>query len=423
MTALVIFIGVIVALFSRHYMKGDLHYKRFFFLLFTLIISVIGMISADNIFVFLTTWGLSNIFLVWLMTHKAEWSAARASGALARKNFAIGFAFLTLAFATLYFLTGETSIKSITSSDLNNTAMLAALFLILLAAMTQSAIWPFNSWLLSSLNSPTPVSAIMHAGLVNGGGILLTRFAPLYLNFPKLLTLIFVVGVISALLATFWKLIQSNIKTMLACSTVSQMGFMLAQCGLGLFSAAIAHLMWHGIFKAYLFLTSPSAAQEKRLDLHYPPKLSSLLLAMVCGLIGGISFAIVSDRSLTTVSTAEVLIFIAFIAGTQLALNMLRHDLVKNIAPAIIITALSGALYGASIRLVEWSLLDLNLSQPQPLNSLHVVAMILFFALWLWHLFADKKTKSPLVLKSYVKALNASQPRPNTVTSNRNQYN
>ena len=423
MTALVVFIGLIVAKFSRHYLKGDEHYQKFFALLFALIISVIGLISADNIFVFLTAWAISNALLVRLMTHKSKWAAAKASGLLARKNFVIGLTFLISAFALLYFLTGQTSIKSIIGSDLANPAMLVALFLILLAAMTQSAIWPFHSWLLSSLNSPTPVSALMHAGLVNGGGILLTRFAPLYLNFPKLLTLIFVIGVFSALVATFWKLIQSSIKNMLACSTVSQMGFMLALCGLGLFSAAIAHLIWHGIFKAYLFLTSPGAAQEKRLDLQYPPSLTSLVLAMLCGLICAICFAIISDRSLSIISTAEVLIFIAFIAGTQLALNLLSQDLAKNLLLAIIIAALSGALYGASIRIVEWSLLDLNLSQPLPLNSLHVAAMILFFALWIWQLFASKKANSPLILKTYVKALNASQPRSSTITNNRNQYN
>jgi NAD(P)H-quinone oxidoreductase subunit 5 len=423
MTALVIFIGAIVALFSRHYLKGDANYKKFFVLLFLLIVSVIVVISADNIFVFLAAWSLSNFFLVRLMTHKSRWSAAKSSGFLAKKNFLIGLALLTLAFVLLYFSTNQTSIKSIIDSNLKSFEILVALSLILLAAMTQSAIWPFHHWLLSSLNSPTPVSAIMHAGLVNGGGILLVRFAPLYLNFPKLLTLIFVIGFFSAIIATFWKLIQSNIKTMLACSTVSQMGFMLLQCGLGLFSAAIAHLIWHGIFKAYLFLTSPAAAQEKRFDLQYPPSLLSLLLAMFCGLVCAICFAIISDRSLSIISTAEVLIFIAFIAGSQLSLNLLHDNLLKNIAPATILAALSGALYGASIRIVEWQLSGLNLSKPQALNLAHIIGMILFFALWLWRLFASKKTSSSLILKSYVMALNASQPRSNTITSNRNQYN
>jgi len=129
--------------------------------------------------------------------------------------------------------------------------------------MTQSAIWPFHTWLISSLNSPTPVSAIMHAGLINGGGFLLTRFAGLFVQSTGMLQVIFFLGLLTALIGTLWKLMQHDIKRMLACSTMGQMGFMIAQCGLGLFPAAIAHLCWHGLFKAYLFLSSGSAAHEK----------------------------------------------------------------------------------------------------------------------------------------------------------------
>ena len=107
----------------------------------------------------------------------------------------------------------------------------------------------------------------MHAGLINGGGFLLARFAPMLAIQPPILNLIFIAGITTALLGTLWKLMQSDVKRMLACSTMGQMGFMIAQCGLGLFPAAVAHLSWHGLFKAYLFLSTGSAAKEKRLDL------------------------------------------------------------------------------------------------------------------------------------------------------------
>ena len=87
----------------------------------------------------------------------------------------------------------------------------------------------------------------MHAGLVNGGGFLIVRFAPLYLNYPGILNIIFIIGLSTAIMGTLWKLMQSDIKRMLACSTMAQMGFMIAQCGLGLFSAAIAHIILHGL--------------------------------------------------------------------------------------------------------------------------------------------------------------------------------
>ncbi|MBU6141453.1 MAG: proton-conducting membrane transporter, partial [Proteobacteria bacterium] len=289
---LILFIGLVVALFAKKYLKGDSKYTSFFIALPLVIVSVIITVSTNNIFLFLVSWLLSNAILVVMMIHKPNWRSAFASGKLAAKNFLIGFFCLSLGLILLYNQSGHSSIQSILDFQyVNQTKLTIALLLILIGAMTQSAIYPFHSWLTSSLNSPTPVSALMHAGLVNGGGILLARFAPLYLNSPKILTAIFIIGITTALIGTFWKLVQSSVKNMLACSTMGQMGFMLAQFGLGLFSAAIAHLFWHGCFKSYLFLTSGAAAQEKKFDLNYPPSLSSFTSALICGIFGILSFS------------------------------------------------------------------------------------------------------------------------------------
>ncbi|HMS45290.1 MAG TPA: proton-conducting transporter membrane subunit [Alphaproteobacteria bacterium] len=263
---LIIFVGLSVAVFSWRYMKGDRACGNFYLRLSLIIISTLIMVSADNIILFLASWSLSNILLVLLMIHKSSWEAARKSGFLAFKNFTYGFMALAAAFAVIYLETGETSIEAVATYPLQLTPTIIAAILILAAAMTQSALWPFHRWLISSLNSPTPVSAMMHAGLINGGGFLLVRFKELYLHFPESLNIIFITGLITAFLGTLWKLLQSDVKRMLACSTMSQMGFMIMQCGLGLFSAAIAHLVWHGMFKSYFFLASGAAAQEKRLS-------------------------------------------------------------------------------------------------------------------------------------------------------------
>ncbi len=297
---LIVFIGLVVGLFAKQYLKGDSRYNLFFVTLPLIIAFVTITAIANNIFVFLLSWLASNAVLVAMMIHKPQWKAALASGKLAAKNFLIGFFCLSLALMLLYNQSGQSSIQSIIAFEYQDqTKLIIALLLILIAAMTQSAIYPFSSWLTSSLNSPTPVSAIMHAGLVNGGGILLARFAELYFKFPEILTLVFAIGITTALIGTFWKLIQSSVKNMLACSTIGQMGFMIAQCGLGLFSAAIAHLFWHGCFKSYLFLTSGSAAQEKKFNLNYPPSLLSFALAIVCGALGILSFSAIANRNLT----------------------------------------------------------------------------------------------------------------------------
>ena len=360
-----------------------------------------------------------------MMIHKPNWKSALASGKLAAKNFLIGFCCLSLGLVLLSHQTGQTSIQSTLAFEYEDQAQLIiALLLILVAAMTQSAIYPFNSWLTSSLNSPTPVSALMHAGLVNGGGILLARFAPLYFNSPKILTLIFVIGITTALVGTFWKLIQSNVKSMLACSTMGQMGFMLAQCGLGLFSAAIAHLFWHGCFKSYLFLTSGAAAQEKKFDLKYPPSFTSFVSALICGIFGILSFSAIANKNLLSLDSNTVLFSAAFIAATHLALNILREKPLKNLPIGIILTSIAGALYGSSIHIIESKLSLSELYNPQALNAFHLLAICIFISLWLGRLFIHnpKKKMSHLMAKLYVKALNASQPASSTITANRNQY-
>jgi NAD(P)H-quinone oxidoreductase subunit 5 len=116
------------------------------------------------------------------------------------------------------------------------------------------AIYPFHRWLLSAMTSPTPASALMHAGFVNGSGILLALFSTV-LFASNTLIILFIIGGLTAVIAQFTKLLQVNVKQKLACSTIAQMGFMIMQCGLG-FSMRVVHLLLHGFYKAYLFLSA-----------------------------------------------------------------------------------------------------------------------------------------------------------------------
>ncbi len=427
MIYLVAFIGLCVGSFAMRYLKGDIQYQAFFVQLTLLIGSVSVMVSADNLILLFIAWCLSNVLLVKLMIHKSSWKAAKASGSLALMNYIAGAVCVATAFVLLYYVTGETSVQALLKTNHSAAPLiLPALSLLLIGAMTQSAIWPFHRWLISSLNSPTPVSAIMHAGLVNGGGILLTRFAPLYLQYSHLLTAIFVIGMTTALLGTLWKLMQSDVKRMLACSTMAQMGFMFAQIGLGLFPAAVAHLVWHGLFKAYLFLGSGSAAQEKRLDLRYPPKPLAFMRALVCGTVGSFGFAFASGKSWAAGDTTLVLMVVSFLSASQFALSILSRQTLKNLIPALIFTSFFGLLYGCSVQLVAWVMEPMQLMQPQPLNVFHMTGIVALTLTWLATLFSSlykKTSKSPAwMLKGYVAALNASQPAPSTVTTYRNQY-
>lgn len=425
MMALVGFVALCVASFSTRYLKGDRKQQAFYGNLALMVSSVFIMVSADHLLLMLASWALSNLFLVRLMLHKKEWEAARQSSLLALKNFGWGFAFLGSAFLILFYHTGETSIQAIMNESIDSSWGIASSVLLLLAAMSQSALWPFHRWLTSSLNSPTPVSAIMHAGLVNGGGFLLARFSPLLAEQTIILSLIFIVGMITALLGTLWKLMQSDIKRMLACSTMGQMGFMIAQCGLGLFPAAVAHLCWHGLFKAYLFLASGAAAKEKRLDLDYPPSFKEFIAALICGLGGAYFFALVSHKDLFAGDTSLFLIVLAAIAGTQFALTIVRGVFAVKLPFAFVATLVAGALYGLSVDLVESTLTSTDLTHAQPLNALHLFFLAALVVSWLCILFArsSKERKLPDgMLKLYVRMLNASQPAPETVTAHRTHY-
>lgn len=417
MVGLVVFIGATVGKFSVNYMKGDNQYKNFFISLLLLITSLILMFISDNLFLFILFWCVSNFILVRIMIHKISWKAARESGILAAKTYFIGLCSIITSFMLLFFATDETSIKAITEKSNDSFLIPVSLIFMLIAAMTQSALWPFHKWLISSLNSPLPVSAIMHAGLVNGGGFLIAKFAPLYLKYPVILDLIFILGLATAIIGTLWKLIQSDIKRMLACSTMAQMGFMIAQCGLGLFSAAIAHIILHGCFKSYLFLSSGSAAQEKRLDMHYPPKVTSFLSSLLCGAFASYFFALVSDHNWLSLNTSFLLVSIALIAGSGMALTILRKNVFIKLPLALFITSIGGALYGLNVKIVDSILAPLNLFQPQALNLLHIAGLALLISLWLVVIFAKNIPK-----RLYVMALNNSQPHPKTITTHRNYY-
>jgi NAD(P)H-quinone oxidoreductase subunit 5 len=425
MLILVTCIGVVVAKFAVKYMKGDRKYQQFFIYLASLILSVISLSIANNLISFLIFWGLNNIILVKMMIHKSNWSAAKNSGIITLRTYIIGFFALLIAFTLLYNETQEFFIDNILHYHPNSTLSFLALVLILIAAMTQSAIWPFHTWLISSLNSPLPVSALMHAGLVNGGGFLLVKFARLFLNYPILLNLMFAIGLVTAILGTSWKLMQSDIKRMLACSTMAQMGFMLMQCGLGFFSAAIAHIILHGCFKSYLFLSSASAAQEKRLELHYPPSITTFLVALACGSLGSYCFATLSDKTWISYDTTIVLVTISFIACTQLSIAFLRKNIILNLPLAILASVILGSLYGYNIHLIDSLIVELNLAEPQKLNLLHISGLLIMITLWLSVIFSKylkQYIPEKFCLWLYVKLLNYSQPDPQTITSHRNYY-
>ena len=138
--------------------------------------------------------------------------------------------------------------------------------LVALSAFARSAQFLLHTWLPYSMSGPTPVSALMHAGIVNAGGFLINRFAPVFVATDGVLHWIFVVGLVTAVIGSMLMLAQNDIKKALGYSTMGQMGFMIMECGVGAFSLAVFHLIAHGLFKGTLFLGAGSVINEARHD-------------------------------------------------------------------------------------------------------------------------------------------------------------
>ena len=423
--ALVGSIGFVIWFFARRYMRGDRRYTVFMRLIPLLYGCVSVGIFANYFLLYLLAWAAANGILVYLMMHDPQWKASQQSAKWAFRNFGVSLSFIALSFFIFWYLTHAWGIGSALKALQGNhhTLVWVALVLLILGALSQSAVYPFHRWLISSVNAPTPVSAMMHAGLVNGGGFVLIRFSPLLKEYPLLLNLLFIVGMGTALMGTLWELIEHDNKRMIACSTVSQMGFMVAQCGMGLFGFALVHMVWHGLFKAYLFLVSGSVARDRRVT---PFKFGrvSAFLALCVGFWGSFVFAFASQRIWGSPYTDTLMMMIVGVACAQFSLELLENHPIKYLPKTLFLTALVSGLYGVFANSIHALPEVKRLDVPILLNGVYVLGAGLLMVMWA--LMASRhwwQHKRPhFFAKAYVAALNKAQPYPDTVTTSHLDY-
>ncbi|AMV31062.1 NADH-quinone oxidoreductase subunit L [Pirellula sp. SH-Sr6A] len=427
LACLIGFISWNVLSFSSRYMSGDRLRQQHLIGLSLLAIASMVFVIADHLFVLMGAWLACNLLLVKLMVHKREWRAAVESGRLAIRSLLIGFSFLTIGLLLLANSTGTTSLQVIAQTEMSTSwSLVLSLICIAIAAWVQGGIWPFHRWLLSSLNSPTPVSAMMHAGVVNGGGILLLRLAPILSGQSWLLPFLFLVGLVSAVLGTSWKLLQSDVKRMLACSTLGQMGFMMMQIGMGLFGPALSHLFWHSLFKAYLFLSSNSVLAERRNETARPIRSvqqgAGVILAGTCG---AATFLLTSQLSIEIGTTSIVMVLLAWMTSAQAAVVLLCQRLtLRSFCSAAASGAFTGGLYGFSLYSVEIWVPSLRTITPEPMGVIYGIGVTLLFLLWLTMLLGGSELleRSTIGKRLYVSGMNASRSTAKTATSLRTAY-
>jgi NAD(P)H-quinone oxidoreductase subunit 5 len=413
----VTFFSAIVSSYAGNYLVGFKFKNRFMILCLGFTLSVMLLVMANHVLVLIFSWLIMGILMSQLIGIDKNWGEAREASKFTQKYFLIGSLFLAAGVLLLAFYSGDFTLSglSLTVADLPTYISIPAALCIIAAALVQSAIYPFHRWLVSAMTSPTPASALMHAGFVNGAGILLALFATL-LFASDTLTILFIIGGFTAILAQFTKLLQVNVKQKLACSTMAQMGFMIMQCGLGFFNAAVAHLILHGFYKAYLFLSSGEEIEQTNPKLSTPLRIKSvqILAVLLFGTLGALLFVWWTGKGFYLDSSVFLTLVVAITVG-QTTYNIVKEQslsaLQKIVVPPLLFIIGIG-LYALLYNIVTVLMKGLPMTaQPIPLSWPQVIFGIIF----LIGFFVMKLGIYKKIPWLYVKLMNVSQPHSKSI--------
>ncbi|MFJ4349079.1 NADH-quinone oxidoreductase subunit L [Pseudomonas sp. NPDC089401] len=255
-------VGFLIHLFASWYMRGEAGYSRFFSYTNLFIASMLFLILGDNLLFIYFGWegvGLCSYLLIgFYYSNRNNGNAALKAFIVTR----IGDVFMAIGLFILFAQLGTLNVQELLvlapqKFKAGDTWMVLATLMLLGGAVGKSAQLPLQTWLADAMAGPTPVSALIHAAtMVTAGVYLIARTNGLFLLAPDILHLVGVVGGVTLVLAGFAALVQTDIKRILAYSTMSQIGYMFLALGVGAWDAAIFHLMTHAFFKALLFLAS-----------------------------------------------------------------------------------------------------------------------------------------------------------------------
>lgn len=418
---LILFIVSIVQKYSLSYMLQDADYLSFQYKLIAISLSTIGLILSDNIIFLLGFWLLNQVLLAQLLAHKQNWQEALKAS---RIYLTMGLLSSTCLGLGLFFLGHEAtsfSLKAIANYSQYSSYVPYFLIFVFVATMIQAGVWPFHKWLISSLNSPTPVSAFFHAGIVSSGAFVLLKLSPLMTQHTACLQIIFVAGAISIIAGTMMKLISSSIKKMLVFSTVSQMGYMFVQIGLGLFPAAICHILWHSFFKSFLFLNSGSSVNQE------PPKQITFQKyeALFCTLNSLIFTALLSQIAGLSTQHKSQLVFLLFPFFTLFFINssILKFFKIYKHLYAVLFSLLFSASYGFIIHIFDTAFQDMKIPVSMDIAPVHILFTVCLIGLFILINFAPRKMwQTQLGQKIYVYLLKTSQSHYQTLSLARNKF-
>ncbi|MEZ4936173.1 MAG: proton-conducting transporter membrane subunit [Crocinitomicaceae bacterium] len=318
MVIMICIIGLIVVQYSKNYLSGESKQTAFVQRLAFTLGCVQILVSSGNLMTFYLAWIGTSIGLHKLLLYYSERPKAQL---VARKKFIIARladVCLLASFIIIYqyFHTGNFAVifEKAAQLETNNLPIQLEIagILLMLSASLKSVQIPFHSWILEVMEAPTPVSALLHAGLLNAGPFLIIRFAHLFDHMTIATITLIGIGSMSALFGAMTSAAQTSIKTKLAYSSVGHMGFTLLLCGLGVYSAALLHLVAHSFYKAYSFLSSGSIVDQLRKHNPYTYQRRNNFTSIIVGtLVSFIVFSAISRIWGVTLKTDFQLLFIS----------------------------------------------------------------------------------------------------------------
>ncbi len=273
-------VGLVVQSFARRALDGDVRARRFFVLTALLTSATTTVALATTLGLLVVSWIAAGASLAALVAHRSEWQPAARAARRTRRSLLVGDSALVAVAVLVIASVGDLDLRSSQAAAESLAGawsggpfgglLPVVAVLVTVAGVSRSALVPLHRWLPATLAGPTPVSALLHAGVVNGAGVLLVRLAPLFGASSVATHLAFTAGVVTTTYATAVMLVRTDVKGNLAWSTAGQMGFMAVQLSVGAFAAALFHMIGHGLYKAALFLGSGGAVTAHLRHHHRP---------------------------------------------------------------------------------------------------------------------------------------------------------
>ncbi len=420
MLCLVSFVGFVVARYARNYLQGEKHQGRFYTWLNLTLASILTLIVSGNMLMFVLAWMTTSLCLHHLLMFYPE----REGAVLAARKKIIASRLGEICLLIAVLLIGST-LHTMEFNELFPamaawtgplpSALKWASVLIVLAAALKSAQFPLHGWLMQVMEAPTPVSALLHAGIVNGGAFLVIRMSPIMSQATTASDILAIIGLSTIAVAALVMQTQTSLKVFLAWTTTAQMGFMLLECGLGLYSLAMLHLVTHSLYKAHAFLSSGSAVDNFRAPsvkrAHASPTLWQWLVvvAFAALMTAGIGYAFGITVTIQPALLGSGIIVV--VAMTQ----FLLPSFMSGMGPAFILraAALSAvvctayfSLHAAFHFILQTSLPPVRITRDPVQFVLIGMILLVFFAIILIQQNLPKLVRYPIARRAYVHLYN-----------------